>query len=229
MKRDETHRMAGETMDDTMKRLMRALEKNNMKPFYAATRAEVPPLVASLLQPGQTVTAGGSQSLFDAGVIQLLREGPYSFLDRTEAGLTEGDIADIYFEAMRADAYLCSCNALTLAGELYCVDGNANRVSAIAYGPKQVVMMVGRNKLVEDLDAAVDRVKSFVAPHICKLRGRRTPCAKTGRCVAPSGGAASMTAGCDSPERACCSYLVCGRQRIRDRIKVILVDEALGY
>lgn len=221
--------VVGDSMDNTMAQLMQNLERNNMKPFYAATRAEVPPLVAGLMQNGETVTAGGSQSLFDAGVIQLLRDGSYGFMDRTEPGLTEGDIADIYFKAMGADSYFCSCNAITLAGELYCVDGNANRISAIAYGPKQVVMVVGRNKLVEDLDAAVARVKTHVAPHICMLRGRRTPCGTTGRCVAPNGGAANMTAGCDSPERTCCSYLVCGHQRIKNRIKVILVDEALGY
>ena len=216
-------------MDDNLRLALQNLEKNNMRAIYVKTRADVVPLVADLLQDGDVVTAGGSASLFETGVINFLGNGRYKFLDRYQKGLAESDIAGIYFEAMRADAYFCSCNAVTENGELYNVDGNGNRVSAIVHGPKSVIMVVGKNKLVKNLDEAVLRVKTVVAPRICSLRGRNTPCAKTGRCVSLTGGNSAMAIGCSSDERACCSFLVSGRQRVPGRIKVILVNEALGY
>lgn len=209
--------------------VMQNLEKNNMKPFYVKTRAEVVPLVSQLLCDGDVVTAGGSMSLFDAGVIEYLKCGRYRFLNRYETGLSEADIADIYFQAMKADAYFCSCNAVTKAGELYNVDGNANRISAIAHGPRSVIMVVGKNKVVETLADAVHRVKTVTAPMICKKRGNNTYCSEKGHCVSIDKGQTDMTAGCSGPGRSCCSYLVTGKQRIKDRIKLILVDEELGY
>ncbi len=216
-------------MDGSLQLAMQNLEKNNIKTFFVENRADVTPLVAGLLRDGDVVTAGGSASLSETGVIDLLRNGRYNFLDRAQPGLTEDAIADIYFKAMRADAYFCSCNAITENGELYNVDGNGNRVSAIVYGPKSVVMVVGKNKVVKNLDEAVLRVKTLVAPKICSLRGRNTPCAKTGQCVSLTGGNSGMAAGCASDERACCSFLLSGRQRVPGRIKVILVNETLGY
>ena len=109
------------------------------------------------------------------------------------------------------------------------MDGNGNRVSALVYGPKSVVMVAGKNKVVKNLDEAVLRVKTVAAPKICSLRGRNTPCAKTGRCISLTGCNSGMAAGCASNERTCCSFLVNGRQRVPGRIKVILVNEPLGY
>ncbi len=216
-------------MDSRMQRVFEGLVKNNIQPHHLQTAAEVVPLVSHLLREGDSVTMGGSRSLFETGVIDHLAGGRYRFLNRYEEGLSEMQILDIYAESAKVDAYFCSCNAVTEAGELYNVDGNANRICAVAHGPRSVFMVVGCNKIVRDLDAAVHRVKTVVAPTICRLRGRHTPCAKTGHCVTPQGGAANMTNGCDSPERACCSYLVTSRQRIKGRIHVLLVDEPLGY
>ena len=216
-------------MDTNVRHAVQNLEKNNIRVCCVESRAEVVPMVAGLLHEGDVVTAGGSASLFEAGVIEHLDSGRYRFLNRYSEGLSQSEIADIYFEAMRADAYFCSCNAITENGELYNVDGNGNRVSAIVHGPKSVIMVVGKNKLVKDLDAAVLRVKTIVAPKICQLRGRNTPCAKTGSRIAAEAGIAGMCTGCANDERACCSYLVSGRQRVKGRITIILVDEALGY
>ena len=211
-----------------MEKTMYNLERNNMKPYFVREKGEVVPLISRLIQAGDTVSAGGSESLFQTGVIDFLSEGPYYFLNRYEEGLTEQEIRDIYLASMGADAYFCSSNAVTEAGELYNVDGNANRVSAIAYGPRSVIMVVGRNKLVADIDEAVRRVKTVVAPEICRRRGRDTFCGQTGRCAAEDMGIGGMAAGCGSPDRTCCTCLVTGRQRVKDRIKVILVDEELG-
>lgn len=221
-----------------IEKVMRNLEKNNIKPFFVKTKEEVVEQVSQLLDDGDTVTVGGSVSLFEAGIIEHLRCGRYNFLDRYAAGLTDSkirnspissEIRGIYLKSMDADAYFCSCNAVTEAGELYNVDGNANRISAISFGPKSVIMIVGKNKIVTDLNEAIRRVKTVAAPKICRKRGNNTYCREIGHCVSVENGQDSMTSGCDSIERVCCSYLVTGKQRVKDRIKVILVDEELGF
>jgi len=216
-------------MEQVIQQVMERLKKNNMEPYFVERKEEVTPLVASLLREGDTVAVGGSVTLTECEVLAHLRSGRYRFLDRYAPGLTQEAMQEIHRGAFGADAYLCSCNAVTLDGELYNVDGNGNRVGAIAYGPASVIVVVGKNKLVPDLAAAVQRVKSIAAPLNCKRLGNRTPCAETGRCISLDRGETAMTAGCASPGRVCCEYLVSGRQKIKDRIKVILVGEALGY
>ena len=115
---------------------------------------------------------------------------------------------------------------MTLAGELYNVDGNCNRITAIAYGPKKVILVVGINKIVPDLDAAIRRVKTIAAPLNTKRLGCNTYCHETGVCMGLEG---SMTDGCSGPGRICCNYLISAQQRHPDRIHVILVGEPLGF
>ena len=213
-------------MDIIIEKVINNLEKNNIKTFYLETKEEVVGLVSQFLNEGDTVAVGGSDSLFESGVIEFLRNGRYNFLDRHKIPTQER--RDINLKSMDADAYFCSCNAVTEAGELYNVDGNANRISAIAFGPKSVIMIVGKNKIVKNLDEAVKRIKTVIAPELCKLRGRNTYCKETGCCISITDQNISMTAGCDSSERICCSFLVTGKQRFKDRIKVILVNKDLG-
>lgn len=222
-------------MDAATKRVLRQqaeaviekLERNNMKGYYAASKAEAVEKVAELLHEGDTVAVGGSMSLEEAGVMALLRSGRYQFLDRYAPGLTREETEEIYRRSFFADAYLCSSNAVTMNGELYNVDGNSNRVAAICYGPRSVIMVVGCNKIVRDIPAAVIRVKRRSAPaNVARLRCD-TPCAKTGACAGIQ--REGMTDGCGVDGRICCNYLVSARQRVPGRIKVILVGEELGY
>jgi len=213
-------------MDNNIEKTLVNLEKNNIKTFYSETKSEVSDLVSQLLNEGDTVATGGSHSLFECGVIELLESGRYNFLNRYS--VPRENRRDIELKSMDADAYLCGCNAVTENGELYNVDGNANRISAIAFGPKSVIMVVGKNKIVKNLNEAVRRIKTVTAPELCKLRGRDTYCKKAGRCISVADNNNDMTAGCDSPDRICCSFLVTGKQRIKNRIKVILVNEGLG-
>ena len=118
-----------------------------------------------------------------------------------------------------------SANAITEDGELYNVDGNGNRVAALIYGPKRVIVVAGVNKLVRDLDEAISRVKCMAAPANGVRLQTHTPCSRMGRC---SGAEGRMTAGCASERRMCCQYVVTGYQR-EDRIRVVLVGEELGY
>jgi L-lactate utilization protein LutB len=216
-------------MDIIIKKTIENLEKNNIQMFFVETKKDVVPQVSQLLNEGDIVTVGGSMSLFETGVIEYLRCGRYDFLDRYKTGLADTDIKNIYFKAMDSDTYFCSCNAVTENGEIYNVDGNANRISAISYGPKSVIMIVGINKIVKNINEAILRVKTITAPKICKRRGSNTYCKDTGYCISVNNGNNDMTSGCDSIERVCCSYLITGQQRIKDRIKIILVNEELGY
>lgn len=215
-------------MDKIIEKTMANLEKNNMKPFYVEKKEDVVPLVKSLLTEGETVANGGSMTLEACGIFsEVLESGKYDFVDRR--GLEGDDIRKAYIGAYGSDTYFCSSNAITENGELYNVDGNSNRVSCIVYGPKQVIMVVGKNKIVKDIDEAIIRVKTKAAPPNCVRLSCATPCAKTGECISLSSENPHLCDGCQTSGRICCSYVVSARQRHKDRIKVIIVNEDLGY
>ena len=140
-----------------------------------------------------------------------------AYLDRS-AGKNPDEVGEIMRKAFVSDSFLSSSNAITENGELYNVDGNGNRVAAMIYGPKQVVVVVGVNKIVNDIDEAVARVVKVAAPKNTVRLERATPCVKTGVC-----------GHCRSEDRICCSYVTLAQQRVPDRIKVVIVDEELGY
>ena len=222
-------------MDAAMRKMLRlqaetvinALGKNNMLGFYVEKKDDVVLKVEELLHKGDTVAVGGSRTLAETGVIDRLRGGEYRFLDRYRPGLTEEQVREIFLQSFRADAYLSSVNAITMQGELYNVDGNSNRVAAICYGPRSVILVAGCNKIVKDIPAAITRVKKRAAPaNAIRLRAD-TPCARTGVCAGLHSD--RMTTGCACDSRICCNYVVSARQREKDRIKVILVGEDLGY
>lgn len=197
-----------------------ALEKNNINAFVVQTKEQALQKVEELLTDGATVALGGTITAKECGVLELLRSGRYNFLDRE----TAKDKTEIYRKSFFADYYICSSNAVTQNGELYNVDGNGNRVACICYGPSSVIMIVGRNKLTRDLNAAVQRVKTVAAPANCQRLSCDTYCHETGFCMGKD-----MTEGCKSDGRICSSYVVTGFQRVKGRINVILVNEELGY
>ncbi len=213
-------------MDQRISQVKQALEANNMSVYYVDTKEEVVGQVEQLLREGQSVAVGGSHSLWSTGVIDHLRCGRYRFYDRHQPGLTPQQIRDIFLQSFTVDTYLCSANAVTLSGELYNVDGNSNRIAAICYGPESVIMVVGCNKIVDNLDEAIRRVKTTAAPPNARRQNFPTYCAEKGVCV---GVDCDMTDGCHSDARMCCNYLISSRQRIKGRIKVILVGEPVGF
>jgi L-lactate utilization protein LutB len=204
--------------DQMIKRTMENLEKNNMEAFYAADEAQALEIAKGFIKEGDTVAVGGSQTLFQTGVIELLRNGKYDFLDRYAAGLTAEDTKEIFRKSFFADAYFTSSNALTENGELYNVDGNGNRVAAMIYGPDKVIVIVGFNKIVKDIQAAIERNKQIAAPANNVRLSLSNPCTKVGTCI-----------DCKSPSRICNNYVTIGRQGNKDRIKVIIVEKELGY
>ncbi len=216
-------------IEKRISKTIKNLEKNNMQAFYVESKADAVNKVAELMKEGETVFSGGSMTLFECGVIEHLRSGRYNFQDRYAEGLSRNEIEEIYRKAFFADTYLCSTNAVTENGELYNVDGNGNRVAAICFGPKSVIIVAGYNKIVDDIDAAVSRVKRIAAPaNTVRLSGK-TYCSEKGECMSLQSGETGMTSGCSSPSRICCSYVVSDYQKVKDRIKVIIVGEEMGY
>ena len=133
------------------------LKKNNMDFYYAPTKEDVKGIVKNLLKNGDVVTHGGSMTLKQCGITSLLNSGDYKYIDRS--AVDEDKLEQVYRASFSADVYLTSANAITESGVLYNVDGNSNRIAAIAYGPKTVIVVAGYNKIVKDLDEAILRVK----------------------------------------------------------------------
>lgn len=205
-------------MQDRIQRTMKALERNRMKPYYAENREQLYDIVRELVKNDRLITAGGSMTLEESGVKQLLMtEFNGVYLDRSE-GKTPEEVEDILHKAFVSDTFFASTNALTEDGVLYNVDGRGNRVAAMIYGPTQVVLIVGTNKIVKDMDEAVCRVEQVAAPLNTKRLNCNTPCETTGSCLH-----------CRCDGRICCSFVRLEQQRVPDRIKVIIVNESLGY
>ena len=193
---------------------IKGLNSRNMSGYYAASKEEALRLALELIPEGSQVTMGGGMSVHEIGLVQALKEGKYDFIDRDEIA----DKRAAMLAAYDADVFLSSVNAMTDDGVLINIDGNANRVSAIAQGPKKVVFIVGMNKVCSDEDAAMKRARNLAAPANVQRFGLNTPCAKTGTC-----------ANCKSPDTICCQFLITRFSRHEGRIHVILVNDELGF
>lgn len=196
-------------------KIIKNLNKNGIKAYVVDNKNDVATKFAELVQSGSTIGIGGSMSVEECGIIDFIKNGNYNFVGR--------DVNE------NTDYYLSSSNAITQNGELYNVDGRSNRISNIAYGPKNVIMIVGINKIVKDLDEAILRVKTIAAPKNCVRLDMKTPCFKNGKCISLLNEKSFMTDGCSSNDRICCNYLVSAKQRVDGRIKIIFVKEELGF
>ena len=194
------------------------LKKNNINGYYVKDNDELINLIKDIAKEGEVVSVGGSMSLFESKVIELLRSGRYEFLDRYKKDLTQEDIKEIYRKSFFADTYFASANAITEDGKIFNVDGNGNRVAAILYGPDKVVLIVGVNKIVKNIEQAVARNRAISGPANAKRLNLSTPCVKTGKCME-----------CKSEERICCEYTVIKRQRNPKRMHVIFINDTLGF
>ncbi len=197
-----------------------ALRENGFKAYLAETREELISTIEQLTVEGELVSSGGSLTLTQLGIVDYLRESDrYDYLDRYAPDLTGDEIREIMVNSFMTDTYFTSANAITLDGQLYFVDGNGNRAAAVVFGPKSVIVIAGANKIVKDMEQARQRVRDIAAPCNNIRLNRSTPCTKTGYCI-----------DCDTDYRTCCNFVTIGRQGAnRDRIKVILLPETLGY
>ena len=195
-------------------KVIEGLESRNMRGYYAANRKEALKQALELIPEGSTVAMGGALSACEIGLVSAIKAGNYNFIDRDAAA----DKRAAMLAAYDADVFLASTNAMTEDGILVNIDGNANRVSAIAQGPRKVLFIVGMNKVCDDLDGAMKRARNVAAPINAQRFGLSTPCAKTGACM-----------DCKSPDTICCQFLITRFSRHKDRIHVILVNESLGF
>ena len=215
-----------EVIKKRMEKTKTALENNNMQVFLADNKEQAVDIVKSLISENDLIGSGGSATLSETGIIDMLRHDGYNFVDR--ANFTNENMRDFYIKCFSTDVYFTSANAITENGELYNVDGNSNRIAAIAFGPKSVIVVAGYNKIVKNLDDAIKRVKTIAAPANTIRLCCDTGCSQNGSCSGISK-YSDMTSGCHCNDRICCNYLVSAQQRHKNRIKVILVAEELGY
>lgn len=199
-------------------RTLESLRKNNMESFLINTHEELINKIEELVDANSKVSFGGSMTLFETKVMEHLRSGRYELLDRYKEGLTQQEIKEIYRESFFCDAYFTSTNAITEEGELYNVDGNGNRVAALLFGPKKVIIVAGVNKIVKNIDEAIKRNREVAAPANAKRLNKKTPCTKVGFCM-----------DCKSPEKICREYTIIRSQKDNDRIHVIFINENIGY
>ncbi|NLG82960.1 MAG: lactate utilization protein [Bacilli bacterium] len=204
-------------MDKRIEKTIKNLEKNNMKCFFLEKKEEVIPLLENFIKEHDVVSVGGSVTLSQLGVIDYLRSLNITFLDRYAEGLTSDDLKEIFRKTFFADVFITSTNAICEDGTLYNVDGRGNRVAAMIYGPDKVIVIAGVNKIVKDLDEAIERVKNHAAPSNAKRLELNTPCTLTNKC-----------SDCESKERICRNYVLIKKPQ-PNRIYVILVNETLGY
>ena len=195
-------------------KVIKGLQSRNMTGYYAASKEEALAKALELIPKGSSVTMGGAMSAREIGLVDALKDGDYNFIDRDNYE----DKRAAMLAAYDADVFLSSANAMTEDGILVNIDGNSNRVSAIAQGPKKVLFIVGMNKVCDDIDGAMKRARNVAAPTNAQRFGLNTPCAKTGSCF-----------NCKSPDTICCQFLITRYSRHEGRIHVILVNDNLGF
>lgn len=205
-------------MAERIKKAISNLEKNNMAGFYVESKQELLSLLSTQLKVGETVGCGDSVTLEQTEVFEHLRKGSYVFYDKHQPHLTSEEKRQIYLKNFKADSFITGTNAITVDGKLFNIDGNGSRVAPMLYGPQQVIVVVGTNKLVDTVESAVYRARQIAAPMDAKRLNRNTPCVKLGKCV-----------DCKREQRICNDFVLIARQFIKDRIKVIFIKGDYGY
>lgn len=172
-------------IDTNIEVLKKNLEARNFECFVVERKEDVVPLLERIVKEGSVVSCGGSMTLFECGVIEFLRNGKFNFLDRYKEGLSGEEIGEIYRKSFWADYYLMSANAITLDGKLINIDGNGNRLAALMFGPKNVIVIVGINKLVLNEQEGIDRVRNIASPMNARRLSKNTPCSSSADAMMP--------------------------------------------
>ncbi|MBO5070790.1 MAG: lactate utilization protein [Roseburia sp.] len=197
--------------------IIKNLAKRQMEGYYCPDSAAAVKKVLELIPAGASVAWGGSMTLTETGLMDALKGAPYQIIDR-DAPATPEERRKMNGAICCADYFLMSTNAITLDGQLINIDGRGNRVSFLCFGPENVVVLAGMNKLAEDVESGLARVRTAAAPPNAVRLNKNTPCAVTGVC-----------ADCQSPDCICAQTVITRRSLVPNRIKVILIGEELGY
>lgn len=198
-------------------RVIKGLESRNMEGYYVHTKEEALAKALELIPDGSSISWGGATSAMEIGLTEALSQGDYVVYDRDKAKTPE-EVRDVYRKAFDCDFYLGSANAMTEDGVLINIDGRANRVSAYAYGPANVLLIVGMNKVVKTEADAISRARNEAAPVNAQRFDINTPCKGNGSCF-----------DCKSEDTICCQILTTRFSKEKGRFKIILVNEDLGF
>lgn len=197
--------------------LVKNLQSRHFEAYYCATREEALQQALSLIPEGSSVGWGGALSAQQIGLLDAVNAGNYQAIDRDKAATpAERDAAQR--KCLTADYFICGANALSIDGQMVNIDGNGNRVAAIVYGPKYVIVIAGMNKVVDSLEAAVIRARTVAAPMNKQRFALQTPCEVTGTC-----------ADCKSEGCICNQMLITRNSKPAGRIKMVIVGEELGF
>jgi len=203
-------------LDKKVKKTLKALTENGFQTFLVATKGEALEKVLSLIPLNANVGIGGSITIREINLIEALRAKEHVIFEHWSQ--PEENQVEVMRKQLTSDVFVASCNAVTEDGKLINVDNVGNRVASIIFGPKKVILIVGVNKIVKDLDEGLKRIKNIAAPANAKRRRAKTPCTVTGEC-----------ADCNSPQRICRVTTIIERKPPLTDITVILVGESLGY
>jgi hypothetical protein len=198
--------------------LIRIYQQKNITLIPVKNGLEACEVILKMIPQKSKIGYGGSKTLDEIGIIDKLRAGDYILYDRSKIEKYTPEFNKLNHDAQHADYFLAGSNAITEDGKIVNKDRTGNRVSSMIFGSEHIILAVGKNKLVKNLEAALKRIETIAAPANAKRMGVKTPCVITGKCE-----------DCDSPERLCCNTVIIERQFKPNRMTVILIDENLGY
>ncbi len=211
---DDVKRAAWRTTAETV---IKNLKRRNMEGYYCDTAEEAVQLVCGMIPAGDSITWGGSVTFTESGMRAALEAGNWRMLDRSTPTTPE-EQREMWRDRASADWFFMSANALTVGGELVNIDGNSDRLSLLLHGPEHVIVLVGMNKLVADVDAGFKRIRTTTCPLNAARLHTNTPCEVAGVCSE-----------CHSEHCMCCEMVITRHSRHTGRIKVVLIGENLGY
>ena len=199
----------------------KALEDNNFEVFVADNAADASKIVQEEILPNtgaKTVSWGGSMTFMATGLYNSIKDNPnLEILDTFNKSLSGEETIELRRRSLLVDLFITGTNAITEMGQLVNLDMIGNRIGGITFGPKHVIILVGRNKIVSDLEDAMYRIKNYVAPINSMRLDKKTPCVKTSHCEE-----------CKSPDRICNTWTITEKSYPKGRIKVVLINEDLG-
>lgn len=195
-----------------------SLHKNDFEAFVVENRAEAADQVLELIEPEATVGVPGSVTIRELGLLEALEDRGNQVVHHWLAGISDEERRELRIQQLNSDVLLTGTNALTLHGQLVNIDGTGNRVASMVFGPRKVIVVAGANKLCDDLDGAVQRVKRVAAPINALRLGLDTPCARTGYCV-----------DCTAAQTICAITVIIDKRPSQTEFAVVLVPEELGY
>jgi len=201
-----------------LEKTIRALKRNRISADVLKSREEVITYLENLMEDAAVVGVGDSMTLDTLGVYDYLRGRNLAYLNKYDPSLSKQEKRELYLKNFTADYFLSGVNAISTEGKIYNMDGNGSRVAPIIYGPKCVLLICGINKIVESEEEAIRRIREVAAPLDAKRLNKKTPCAMKGKCM-----------DCKSPQKICNYFTVIQGQFDEARIRVLFVEEELGY